>query len=352
MESSLYINGRKVFFTPGETIVDAARAADIDIPTLCYWKDAGHCDVCRICVVEVEGSDTLLPACSTAAQEGMKVETQTDRVIESRRLTIEMLIASGRHDCISCEASGDCVLQNLAYWHGVESAASRAEPANFPSVPEDPFIIRDFEKCVLCGRCIAACSDVQVHNAIPYPFGKRKEIASAGGWFPVQDPARCVDCGQCIDACPVGALTEKKAKGLARTWETKKVRTTCPYCGVGCQQLLHVKGERIAKITGVTDGEPNKGRLCVKGRFAYDFIYHKDRLDTPLIKERDGFRKATWDEALDLVATRLTEIGRTYGPDSIAGVSCARALNEDSYNMQKLFRSVIGTNNIDHCART
>ena len=131
MESSLYINGRKVSFTPGETIVDAARAADIDIPTLCYWKDAGHCDVCRICVVEVDGSETLLPACSTAAQEGMKVETRTDRVIESRRLTIEMLIASGRHDCISCEASGDCVLQNLAYSHGVESVGLESGAGQF-----------------------------------------------------------------------------------------------------------------------------------------------------------------------------------------------------------------------------
>lgn len=351
MGATIRINGRTIFFAPGETIVEAAASAGIDIPTLCYWKEAGHCDVCRICVVEVDGSDALLPACSTTAVEGMEVRSETERVIESRRLTVEMLLSSGRHDCLACEASGDCVLQNLAYRHGIESVSTRHEKGEFPSVPEDPFIIRDFDKCVLCGRCVAACSDIQVHNAIPYPFGKRREIAAESGWFPVQDPARCVDCGQCIDACPVGALTEKKAKGMARTWETRKVRTTCPYCGVGCQQTLHVKGERIAKVTAA-DGAPNHGRLCVKGRFAYDFIYHKDRFDTPLIREGEAFRKATWDEALDLVAARLTEIGQKYGPDSIAGVSCARALNEDSYNMQKLFRSVIGTNNIDHCART
>ncbi len=222
MGPSLRINERTIPFTPGQTIVDAAAASGIAIPTLCYWKEAGHCDVCRICVVEVEGADALLPACSTAAQEGMQVFTDTERVIESRRLTIEMLISSGRHDCLICEASGDCALQNLAYRYGVESAALPSWEREFPAVQDDPFIIRDFKKCVLCGRCVAACSDIQVHNAIPYPFGRRREIASAHGWFPVQDPNRCVDCGQCIDACPVGALSEKKAKGMARTWRQRR----------------------------------------------------------------------------------------------------------------------------------
>ena len=150
----------------------------------------------------------------------------------------------------------------------------------------------------------------------------------------------------------MGALTEKKAQGLARTWETRKVRTTCPYCGVGCQQWVHLKGDRITKVTAVQDAEPNQGRLCVKGRFAYDFLYSEDRLTSPLIREHDGFRKASWDEALDLVAARFSEIIRRHGPDAVAGVSSARALNEDSYNMQKLFRSVFGTNSVDHCART
>jgi predicted molibdopterin-dependent oxidoreductase YjgC len=351
MESVLVIDEQVVPFVSGQTIIEAAAAMGVDIPTLCYWKEADHTDFCRICVVEVEGSDLLLPACSTVAQAGMRIRTKSERVVESRRTTVKMLLSSGRHDCISCEASGDCVLQSLAYSLGIESSVSAAAQKAFPSITQDPFIIRDFEKCVLCSRCVAACSEVQVHNAIPDPFGRRRELSAPDGWFPVQDPDRCVDCGQCVDACPVGALTEKKAKGLARTWETTKVRTTCPYCGVGCQQLLHVKGERITKVTAA-DGAPNKGRLCVKGRFAYDFIYSKDRFDSPLIKEKDGFRKASWDEALDLVARRLTEIGQKHGPDSIAGVSCARALNEDSYNMQKFFRSVIGTNNIDHCART
>jgi formate dehydrogenase major subunit len=156
-----------------------------------------------------------------------------------------------------------------------------------------------------------------------------------------------------VAVCPTGALTEKKAQGLARTWETGKVRTTCPYCGVGCQLWLHVKDGRITKVTAVKDAQPNRGRLCVKGRFGYDFIYSEDRLKTPLIRTEPGqFREASWDEALDLVVTRFKEIGAKYGPESIGGVSCSRSINEDSYQMQKLFRAGIGTNNIDNCART
>jgi formate dehydrogenase major subunit len=161
-----------------------------------------------------------------------------------------------------------------------------------------------------------------------------------------------VFCGQCIQACPVGALVEKKARFQGRDKDVEKVRTTCPYCGVGCQQLLHVKDGKIVKVTAVEDAAPNKGRLCVKGRFGYDFIYSEDRLKTPLIKENGEFREASWDEALDLVASKFKEIIEKHGPDAVAGVSCARSTNEDSYQMQKLFRAVFKTNNIDHCART
>ncbi len=162
----------------------------------------------------------------------------------------------------------------------------------------------------------------------------------------------CVFCGECVQACPVGAIVDKKSRFKWRPFNTEKIRTTCPYCGVGCQQMLHVKDGEIVKVTGVEEAEPNKGRLCVKGRFGYDFIYSDERLKTPLIKENGEFREASWDEALNLVTDKFKSIIDESGPAAVAGVSCARSINEDSYQMQKLFRAVFKTNNIDHCART
>ncbi len=212
-------------------------------------------------------------------------------------------------------------------------------------------ILRDFNKCVLCYRCIAACNDIQVNNAIPVPFGRRGNNPTATAWFPVADYDLCVHCGECVQACPVGALIEKKAQGKALTWQLKKTRTTCPYCGVGCQIWLHTKDNQVVKVTGVEEALPNRGRLCVKGRFAYDFIHSPDRLTTPLIKENGTFREASWDEALDLVAARFLKIKENDGPQYLAGLTSARATNEENYLMQKLVRTGFGTNNIDHCAR-
>jgi len=203
----------------------------------------------------------------------------------------------------------------------------------------------------MCGRCVRACNEKQVNNAISigYRGPDNKIVTRADHNYSDSD---CVFCGECVQSCPVGALLELKAIGKGRPWETRKVRTTCPYCGVGCQLWLHVKDGKIIKVTGVEGAAPNQGRLCVKGRFGYDFIYSPDRLTMPLIKENGKFREASWDEALDLVADKLKETIAKHGPDAIAGVSSARSINEDSYQMQKLFRAVIGTNNIDHCART
>jgi formate dehydrogenase major subunit len=198
---------------------------------------------------------------------------------------------------------------------------------------------------------VKACNEVQVNRAISFGYrGADAKIVAAGDRY-LKD-SDCVFCGQCIQACPVGALIEKKSMYKWRPWQVEKIRTTCPYCGVGCQQLLHVRDNKIVKVTGVEDGAPNYGRLCVKGRFGYDFIHSEKRLKTPLIRENENFREASWDEALDLVADNFKQIIDTHGPDALAGVSCARSINEDSYVMQKLFRAVFKTNNIDHCART
>jgi formate dehydrogenase major subunit len=341
-----------VKFEPGQSILDVATNSGIEIPTLCYLKEAAPTGACRMCMVEVAGARSLVAACSTPAAEGMEIWTDSERVHRARKLNIELLLASGEHDCLVCEANGNCRLQDLAYKYGIIQVRFPRSFHPHQKEEENPFIIRDFSRCILCGRCVQACNEVMVNRAISYGYrGSHSKIVA--GTDQSYFDSDCVFCGQCVQVCPVGALVERKSRYRGRTWELKKVRTTCPYCGVGCQLWLHVNDEgRIAKVTAVEDGAPNKGRLCVKGRFAYDFIYSEDRLTTPLIKEGEGFREASWDEALDLVATKFTEIKEKYGPDAIAGVSCARSINEDSYQMQKLFRSVIGTNNIDHCART
>ena len=372
---TLILNGNTVEFDEGQTILDVARKHGVDIPTLCYLKDTTPTGACRICLVEVEGARNLVASCATSAAPNMVIKTETDRVNKARRFNIELLLASGQHNCLVqdmdegswtdfqlnamkakehqelCPAFGDCRLQELAIRYQVKTGRFTPAETPYPIENVNPFIIRDFSRCILCGRCVQACNEVMVNQAISFGYRGTSSKIVATGDRPYHE-SECVFCGQCIEVCPVGALTEKKALSLSRPLELEKVRTTCPYCGVGCQMWLNVKDEKIIKVTGVENAAPNQGRLCVKGRFGYDFIYSDERLKAPLIRENDQFREASWDEALDLVADKFKDIIDKYGPDAIAGVSCARSINEDSYQMQKLFRAVIGTNNIDHCART
>ncbi len=371
---SLYLNNTEVCFQQGQTILEVARENQVVIPTLCHLPEVQATGQCRICVVEVAGSDQLLPACATPAGPGMRIFTDCQPVKEARKAILQMLIASGAHNCLVmdlppetwsdsqlrvmqqpwhdkiCPSHGDCRLQDLAIEYGVSVKGMQLAVEGHPLDDATPMIVRDYSRCIGCGRCIQACNEVQVNAAIPAPYGRREDLPQ--GWYPRVDYDQCTHCGQCLQACPVGALFEKKAYGQITGNESEKVRTTCPYCGVGCQQLLHVKQGRIVKVTGVEAAEPNHGRLCVKGRFGYDFIHSPERLTRPLIRDGNTFREASWDEALDLVADRFKQIRDMYGPNALAGISCARSINEDSYNMQKLFRAVIGTNNIDHCART
>ncbi len=337
------IDGRVLAFEPGQTILDVASVNRIAIPTLCYLPEAGHRDVCRLCVVEVAGAGRLLPACSTPATEGMDVQTMSDRVRSSRRATLELIINSGRHTCITCDALGECELSRLAYEYQVEPPSELPDVADFPLI-EDAYVIRDYSKCILCGRCWAACTAIQVHGVVPHPSGRRAERAGGKDWYPLPDLDQCELCGQCVDACPVGALTERTAKGAARYWELQRVRTTCPHCGMGCQTTVHLKDGEVVKVTGAGDVPPNRGRLCKRGRFAVIEPDERARLEEPLVRRGGVLVKASWDEALDLVAEKLGAAG------DVAGLFAPLCTNEEAYQAQKFFRAVLGTNDLDHRA--
>ncbi|MEK7274678.1 MAG: molybdopterin-dependent oxidoreductase, partial [Candidatus Desantisbacteria bacterium] len=213
-----------------------------------------------------------------------------------------------------------------------------------------PFIERDYNKCILCGRCVTICGEEMCRGVIDYLY--RGFETRIGTYLdkPLQD-MNCAFCGQCVSVCPVGALTEKQAKGMGRAWEMIKVTTTCPYCGCGCSMDINVKNNQVIKITSSKNAGINNGRLCVKGRFGYDFIHRDDRLKLPLIRKDGKLVESSWDEALALVAGRLKQIKDKYGADSMAGISSARCSNEENFLFQKFMRAVIGTNNVDHCAR-
>jgi predicted molibdopterin-dependent oxidoreductase YjgC len=350
-KATLNLNGKTVEFQPGQTILEVARGhGEYTIPTLCYLKDTTATGSCRMCMVEVEGARTLLPACATVATANMVIKTESPRVEAARKMVLELILSSGNHNCLICEANGECELQALAYRYEVPTP-SFANPPDTKYYFEDnnTMIVRDFSKCIMCGRCVRACNERQVNQAISigYRGSHNKIVAKADHPYIDSD---CVFCGECVQSCPVGALLDKNAMHQGRVWERRTVRTTCPYCGVGCQIDLHVKGGKIIKATGAQT-LPNEGRLCVKGRFGMGFVQHEDRLKTPLIKKNGELQEATWDEALNLVATRLKDIKDKHGPEKIGGWCSARITNEENYLMQKLMRAGLGTNHVDHCAR-
>jgi predicted molibdopterin-dependent oxidoreductase YjgC len=347
---NITLNGKHVSAQPGATILDVARREGFEIPTLCHHPALAPEASCRLCVVRDCKSGKLVPACATYVAEGMNIETDNDHLHETRRLSLELLLARHPLDCMTCEQNGACELQDLAYEFQVDGRTFGFAPRPGNRDLSHPFIALDPDKCILCHRCVRGCAEIQGRKAIGiYERGADSRVAPGAQrpWI----ESICESCGTCIALCPTGALVEKQSMRKGRTWEFEKVTTLCPYCGVGCTIDLNVKNGRVSKVTSNWTQGVNRGALCVKGRFGYEFIDHPARLTTPLIREGDGLREASWDEALDLVAQKFVEAKNRSGPDALAVVASAKATNEENYLIQKFTRAVLGTNNVDHCAR-
>jgi formate dehydrogenase major subunit len=358
----LSIDGLNVEVPPGTTIWAAARQVGIDIPVLCHHPNLNPVAVCRVCAVEVEGGRVLAAACIRQVEPGMKVRTTSDRVERSRRMLVELLMADHPTPCMRQQQLGTCELEGLATSYGIEQPRFAARPSTNGLDVSSPVIAVDHNACILCDRCIRACDDLQVNEVI----GRNGKGFLARIGFDMDQPmgeSTCVSCGECMAYCPTGALTDKALSPVTDFKATTPVNSVCPYCGVGCSITYHIQDETIARVTG-RDGPANHGRLCVKGRYGFDYANHPERLTVPLIRKpefprrpesyaqpRQCFREATWEEALDLAARRFMEIKHQHGPSALAGFGSAKCSNEDNYLFQKMIRAVFGTNNVDHCTR-
>ncbi|MBI3329578.1 MAG: formate dehydrogenase subunit alpha, partial [Nitrospinae bacterium] len=358
----LSIDGQSVQAPEGTTIWEAARRVGIDIPVLCHHPNLDPVAVCRVCAVEVEGARVLAAACIRQVEPGMQVRTISDRVERSRRMLVELLMADHPTPCTRQQQLGTCELEGLANRYGLGQARFvRRTPTNGLDL-SSPVIAVDHNACILCDRCIRACDDIQVNEVI----GRASKGFLAKIGFDMDQPmgqSTCVSCGECMAYCPTGALTDKPLSRIMDFKTITPVDSVCPYCGVGCSITYHVKDKTIARVTG-RDGPANHGRLCVKGRYGFDYANHPQRLTMPLIRKPgypkrpdsyptpiDCFREATWDEALELAARRFREIKGQHGPQALAGFGSAKCSNEDNYLFQKFIRAVFGTNNVDHCTR-
>jgi predicted molibdopterin-dependent oxidoreductase YjgC len=343
---TLTIDGRSVSVRKGAMVLEAASAAGIAIPTLCHHAKLTPFGGCRMCIVEIKGIPRAVTSCTTPATEGMEVTTKNERLDDLRRTIVELMLSDHPNDCMTCQADGVCELQDLAYEYGVTDIRFQGERRVYDKRDGNPFVERDMEKCVMCGRCVKACDEIQGVGAIDFTYrGFKSKVCP-----PFERDLDCEFCGQCITVCPTGALWDKPSVGRGRVRGVRSVDTVCGYCGTGCTLTLHVKHGKVIRVTSPA-GAPNGGLLCVKGRFGYDFIENPERLTTPLIRDKEGLKPATWDEAYGHIASRLHTIRDAHGADSIAGLSSARCTNEENYLFQKFMRAGVGTNNVDHCAR-
>jgi formate dehydrogenase alpha subunit len=300
--------------------------------------------------LEGEGDRPLIAACARVVEKGMSVKTRTDRVLAARKTVLELLISDHPLDCLTCESSGVCPLQDYAYEYGVTGQTFAGRRHDYSPDVSNPFIQRDLSKCIKCYRCAQACQDLQFCDIADHMYRGFDTMVTTALDRPLNE-TDCVSCGRCVSVCPTGALVEKASIGLGRSKNMKRTATICPYCGVGCHIILETNRGSIVRVRSDDKSPVNAGDLCVKGRFGFDFVNSPDRLQQPLVRKDGQLQPASWDEALDFAAARLTEIKKRHKPDSIAILASSKCTNEDNYLMQKFARAAIGTNNIDNCAR-
>ncbi len=356
---SFQLNGREVSARADEPLIEVAAREGVEIPRLCYRQDLDAVGNCRACVVEIEGERVLAPSCCRTATAGMKVTTDSPRALKSQQMVLELLLADMPETGYTRHSELDDWAARLAI--GKPRFAPRAQPVADTS---HPAIAVHLDACIQCTRCLRACRDEQVNDVIGLAFrGDHAKIV-----FDMDDPmgaSTCVACGECVQACPTGALMPARDAALAVP--DKQVDSVCPYCGVGCQLTYHVKDNKILYVEG-RDGPANQSRLCVKGRYGFDYANHPQRLTRPLVRRADAppkrgdfvmdpdhvmdvFREATWDEALALAGGKLKAIRDQHGPKALAGFGSAKGSNEEAYLFQKLVRTGFGSNNVDHCTR-
>ncbi|MEE8234266.1 MAG: molybdopterin-dependent oxidoreductase, partial [Gammaproteobacteria bacterium] len=354
------LNGKDIEAYGDETILQVAKRNNIEIPHLCYQEGYRPDGNCRACMVEIDGERALAPSCCRKPTEGMNVNSENERAQLSQKMVLELLLS----DMPQQGKSPYKLNSELDYWADkFEIYNPRFEQREQPKPDlSHPAIAVNLDACIQCTRCVRACREEQVNDVIGFAFrGTHSEIV-----FDMAAPmgeSTCVACGECVQACPTGALMPAKNVGLIEP--DKKVESVCPYCGVGCQLTYNVKNNHILSVDG-RDGPANKSRLCVKGRYGFDYVHHADRLTTPLIRREDAektpalvdplemhkyFRETTWEEALDFAAKGLKNIRDNKGPQALAGFGCAKGSNEEAYLVQKLVRTGFGTNNVDHCTR-